>query len=129
MWRVPLSPIDSLAYWDRLLVARFTITLAEPILVEDREGAIRTFKTARNAYEVEITWGEEDVSFYMRKPGSRWPCYGISRLTISVSHLETEPYPEDHDERVSYIEPRLEVYSGVAADITNRLIRYCKYTL
>jgi hypothetical protein len=111
------------------LVAHFTITLAEPILVEDREGAIHTFKTSCSAYEVEITWGEEDVPFRMRKLGSRWPCYGISRLIISVSHLETEPYPEDHDERVSYIEPRLEAYVKVATVVTNRLIKYFKFML
>jgi hypothetical protein len=111
------------------LVARFTITLAEPILVEDREGAIRTFKVAHDAYQVEVTWGEEDVPFHMWMPGSRWPCYGLSVLTITVSHPDTEPYPEEHAERVAYIQPRLTAYAGVAAVITNRLIRYFKFKL
>src|SRR5688572_7982557 len=96
------------------LVARFNITLAEPILVEDRRGAVRTFKVAHNSYEVEVMWNDEDVSEWITKAGSRLPCYGIPRLTITVSRPETEPYPEDHNERVSYLRPRLEAYSNVA---------------
>jgi hypothetical protein len=111
------------------LVASFTITLAEPILVKDREGAIHTFKVAHDAYQVEITWGKEDVPSRIFKPGSHRPCYGISRLNISVSHPETEPYPEGVDARYSYIEPRLEAYASVAENVTNRLIKYFKFTL
>lgn len=111
------------------LVAGFAITLAAPILVNDREGAIHTFKVAHDAYQVEVTWGKEDVPSSIRKPGSRRPCYGISRLNISVSHPETEPYPEGVDARYSYIEPRLEAYASVAANVTNRLIKYFKFTL
>jgi hypothetical protein len=55
--------------------------------------------------------------------------YGISRLNISVSHPETEPYPEGPDERYSYIEPRLQAYTSIAAVVTNRLIRYFKLML
>lgn len=111
------------------LVACFTITLAEPILVEARQGAIHTFKVSHDTYHVEVTWGEEDVPSRMWKPGSSAPCYGISRLNISVSHPETEPYPEGVDERSSYIKSRLEAYARVAADVTNRLIKYFKFTL
>jgi hypothetical protein len=111
------------------LVARFSITLAEPILVEDKEAAIRTFNVAHGAYQVEVTWGEEDVPFHMWMSGSRRPCYGLSLLTISVSHPDTESYPEEHDKRVSYIKPRLEAYVNVAAVVTNRLIKYFKFTL
>jgi hypothetical protein len=111
------------------LMARFTITLAEPILVEDRQDAIHTFKVAHDTYQVEVTWGEKDVPSRMWKPGASTPCYGISRLNISVSHPEAEPYPEGPDERYSYIELRLQAYASIAAVVTNRLIRYFKFML
>ncbi len=93
------------------------------------EAPIHAFKVAHDAYEVEVTWGEEDVSARIWKPGSRRPYYGKSRLNISVSQPETEPYPEGTDERYSCIQPRLEAYAGVAAIVTNRLIRYSKFRL
>lgn len=111
------------------LVARFTITLAEPILVEDRESAIHTFKVTHDTYHVEVTWGQEDVPSHMWKSSSNTPCYGISRLNISVSLPEVEPYPEGVEERSSYIEPRLKAYARVAADVSNRLLKYFKLTL
>ena len=85
------------------LVACFSISLAEPILVEDRQGAIHTFKVAHGEYEVEATWGNEDVRSRKWRPGSRRPRYGISRLEISVSRPETESYPEGVDERNAYL--------------------------
>jgi hypothetical protein len=111
------------------LAAHFTIQLAEPILVEDRLGAKQTFVVAHNAYEVEVAWDDEDVSSRIWEPGSRRPCYGISRLTITASHPETEAYPEDHNERVTYIQTRLKEYANVAAIVTNRLVRYFKFLL
>jgi hypothetical protein len=111
------------------LIARFTKTLAESIFVKDRIGVERAFKTAHGTYGVEIAWSDEDVSTRMFMPGSRTPSYGISGLNISVSHPETEPYPEGHDECVSYIQTRLEAYRNAAVVVTNRLIRYCKFML
>jgi hypothetical protein len=111
------------------LIAHFTITLAEPILVEDREGAKHTCKVAYDSYEAGVTWSDEDVSLRMWGPGSSIPRYPISRLTITVSHPETEPYPEGHDERVLYIQTRLEAYATVAAAVTNRVILYFKFFL
>jgi hypothetical protein len=111
------------------LVARFTMSFSEPILVEDRQGAIHTFKVAHGEYEIEATWGNEDVRSRKWKPGSRRPRYGISRLEISMSRPETESYPEGVDERNAYLTPRLETYACVAAIIINRLIRYFKFTL
>jgi hypothetical protein len=111
------------------LIAHFTITLAEAILFENTGSAKRAFKVGHDAYEVEVKWNDEDVLGSIQQPGWRRPCYGISRLTITVSHLEAAPYPEGHDERVSYIRSRLDGYAGIAAAVTNRLIKYFKFIL
>jgi hypothetical protein len=111
------------------LIAHFTMVLAEPILVEDVHGAKRTFRIEHEAYEIEVAWDDEDVHERVTKRNARRPSYGISTIRISVSQPETEPYPEDFDERNSYLEPRLRAYADVATTITNRLIRYFKFTL
>jgi hypothetical protein len=114
------------------LVAHFTIPLAAPLLVEDREDAVRAFEVAHGTYAVEITWkGEHDTSRWQPKhlrASGLW-YYGISRLTIAVSHPETEPYPTDADKVVPYLEPRLKAYARAAEAVTNRLIQYFKFTL
>jgi len=97
------------------LIAHFTIVLAEPILVEDRRGAKRAFKVEHDVYEVEVAWDDEDIHERIWKRNARRPCYGISKLRISVSH--PKPWP------------RSDAYADVATLIINRLIRYFRFTL
>ena len=110
------------------LIAHFTIILDVPLLVEDRRGAKRAFKVEYDAYEVEVAWDDKDVHERVTKRNARRPCYGISKLKISVGRpLRTDQYPED-DEPKTDPRPRLD-HADVAAIIMNRLIRYFRFTL
>jgi hypothetical protein len=110
------------------LIAHFTIILDVPLLVEDRRGAKRAFKVEYDAYEVEVAWDDKDVHSRVTKRNARRPCYGISKLKISVGRpLRTDQYPKD-DEPKTNPGPRLD-HADVAAIILNRLIRYFRFTL
>ena len=109
-------------------IAHFTIILDVPLLVEDRQGAKRAFKVEYDAYEVEVAWDDEDVHGRIWKRNARRPCYGISKLKISVGRpFRTDQYPKD-DEPKNNPGPRLD-HADVAAIIMNRLIRYFRFTL
>jgi hypothetical protein len=110
------------------LIAHFTIILDVPLLVEDRRGSKRAFKVGYDAYEAEVAWDDKDVHERITKPNARRPCYGISKLKISVGRpFRTDQYPKD-DEPKTDPRPRLD-HADVAAIIMNRLIRYFRFTL
>jgi hypothetical protein len=110
------------------LIAHFTIILDVPLLVEDRRGAKRAFKVEHDVYDVEVAWDDEDVHERIWKRNARRPCYGISKLKISVGRpLRTDQYAKD-DEPKTNPGPRLD-HTDVAAIIMNRLIRYFRFTL
>jgi hypothetical protein len=81
-----------------------------------------------DSYEVEVAWDDKDVHERVTKRNARRPCYGISKLNISVGRpLRTDQYPKD-DEPKTDPGPRLD-HADVAAIMMNRRIRYFRFTL